>query len=415
MTGRCLLITGVLLTSGCSGPSQQKLDARSFVRAGDPVEQTPEVVGPPAPVIPVTQLSEFERLADASAIAGPPVLDPNAPSNDAAPVLIDELVGEINGQPIFANEFLSELGDSIASIPRQFEEDYGRPPTERQWQEEAYTTIRNELVRLVRDELVKAESYRKLDVPQANLRRFLEAVRKNEVSLRGGSAAAADRSLEEETGLSMDELERMRGDEVVLLQFLRTFHAGISVSPRDIERYYVSHPEEFNPDPTVSFWWIKLLETDTEAIARIGEVLAETRPEDVPETFKRLAGDEANQFSPSTGGLREAAFKGELRDQFFVRPRETLNEALVNLEPGEFAGPIEHNGYVSWVFVEKVRKVSISLYDAQAIIEEKLRIDEFNRRLDMELLRLQERAGITKEQLDVITVRLLEIAIDRYQ
>lgn len=408
----------VAAASGCfTAAPRRNLDDRAFVAAA-PASTTqtdaPQLAGPPAPDIPVIHLDDRDLIADAGAIAGPPEIDPAIPLDDASPVLVDELVGEINGQPIFANAFLAGLG-TLRAIETTFQRDNGgRLPSDADWRREAERIILAELNRLITDELISAESYRTLDVPEQNLRRFLEALRQNEVSLRGGSAAAADRTIQEETGLSTDELIEARGDEVVLMQHLRSFNAGISVSPRDIERYYLTHPKEFNPDPTIAFRMIWVSVDDTAAVERVSQALLDAAPGDKTKVFAELGAEGINRFMPSTGGLFETAFTGELKDQAFLNPDE-LNQLLVNLQPGEVAGPIEHGGSMKWVSLERVTRIGISLYDAQAMIEAKLRRQEFNRRIDLELMRLQERAGIEQAQLLSITRRLLDIAFDRYR
>jgi len=425
---RATMLITLLATTGllgaCAGVTRSRsLDEAAFVRVGSDPSTSFEIAGPPVPIeadvadtpsgVRVVRLEDGEVLPDARATPGAPEIDPASPANDEGAVLIDELVGEVNGQPIFANEFLTRVSSRIAQIPVEFEREMQRPPTDFEWRREAGTIISGELSRIIRDELVSAESYRTLEVPEQNLRRFLEAWRKNEISLRGGSTVEADRTIQDELGLSTDELLELRGDEVVLQQYLNTFNAGISVSPRDIERYYHAHPEKYNPDPTVRFRWIWIEETDEEVVLRIGDELAETPPERLRETFERLARDPANWFRPEQGGLQETTFKGELTDLVLLRD-PTINAALVRLEPGEMAGPVEHDGYVSWVYLESVRRVSQSLYDAQAEIEFTLRKEEFERRLDLEIQRLQERAGISDEQILDITMRLLDIAWDRF-
>lgn len=407
------LLTLACAMIGCSSvvSPRRNLHATDFVdpapnyTQGPTGPNAPETAGPP---IPVMHLDNPIRMADAEATPGDPVLQPDAaPLDDGSPVLIDELVGEINGNPIFANEFLSVVEGTLRGLARKIEEEKGQPPTFQEWENQAGQVIAGEINRMIEEELVSAESYRQLTVPEQNLRRFIEALRSNQISLLGGSSAAADRTLQEERGLTTDELLEAKKDQAVFDAYFAQFHAGLNISMRDIKRYYRTHYDEFNPPPRAVFRWIRVSASNQEAIERIQRAIDSGTPFDV------VGHDEANLFSPDKGGQRELTIEGELSEATLLND-PALNDVLIALQPGETAGPIERTSDVSWLQLVEVRRVSQSLYDAQLEIETKLRAQEVNRRLNLEIMRLRERAGITNEQVQSTVLRLLQIAVQRY-
>jgi hypothetical protein len=405
----CVLAGVVAGLGGCSmlGPGERELSASDFVGTAVVSDEPTVDPGP----IPTIQVPTVTREMEA---------EPGAPEADAdavavapeAPVLIDELVGEISGKPIFVNEFLEPLSGRLRQIPVEWAKVHGgKAPTQAEWRSAATEHIWLELILLVRSELISAESYRDSKIPEQNFQRWLDYMRSSEISKFGGSAAATDRSVEER-GLTTDQFLKNLQDETVLNMYKRKVAAGITISPRDIERRYKRDYEVYNPKPTVHFRWIRIDATDTEAVARVTEGLARGEP------FEELARDEANTFWPERGGQQEPRpIDGKLVNAKLVQD-DVLNAALVSLEPGQVAGPIERASgdtkQISWLKLESVHQVSQSLYDAQAQIERELFLEEFDRRMAQVFERQRERAGISDAQLDQIGRRLLRVAEERY-
>ena len=406
----CGLAGGALVLGACAGGRDgRRLTEADFVGeapiAADSAD-APEAAGPPVPVV---QLDEMVRLADAEAIAGPPVIDPDSPpARDASPVLIDELVGEINGRPIFATEFLDSLAGRLRQLPVDIEEKTGQRPTPALWRQEAMKIIGARLNEIIENELVIAEGYGALPVQQAGIRRFVEALRANQISLLGGSKAAADRTIQQEEGISTDELLQNKTDEAVLQNYFQQMAAGLSVSQRDLKREYERREAEFNPPPTAVFRWIRIPDTDEAAYERISEGIASGV------SFETLSHDEASMFK-DTGGLQRREFEGAFAEiTIFRGPSEPLNGVLASLEPGEIAGPIHLDGWYHWLELEEIIVVSQSFYDAQVQLEREFREREFFERYESRLRRLRERAGITDQQIQRLADRLLVIAEERF-
>jgi len=409
-----VLVLPALLAGACAsdpGAKRRLSDADFVGDAPSPTEagtSSPEPAGPPVPVV---QLDEMARLADAEATPGEPTLDPSAaPAEDASPVLIDEMVGEINGRPIFATEFLDGVGARLRQLPVEFQDQIGRAPTREEWKVAAAAIIGEALSAIIENELVTAEGYRALpeEVQQAGLRRLFEAMRADQISLLGGSSAAADRTIRQEEGVTTDELLKRETDERVIQNYFAQLGAGLSVSLRDLKREYKRRETEFNPPPTAVFLWIRIPDSDEAAYERISQGI------EAGEAFEVLARDEASMFADSAG-VQRREFEGEFAEvKFFRGPIEPLNEVLTSMKPGDVAGPIHLAGSMHWLCLVDVVRVSQSFYDAQVQLETEIKEREFYERLDERLRRLRERAGISQEQIDHMGQRLLEIAEDRY-
>lgn len=312
---------------------------------------------------------------------------------------VDAKVGDINGRPIYANEFLEPLSDRLAAEAAKL--------ARANWRQFAQVQIKRELDGLVRDELLRAEAVSSLTPEQQQgLRSFLQTFREDLVSRNLGSQTLAARRVEEETGQSFEESLRQQEElTLVRLEFQRVINKRVNVSWRDVELRYEQQAKRFNPDPTARFRLIRVRTSDIDVVQRVAGQLQSRTP------FVVVASGDQNGFNPETGGLHETTYEGAYEDAEFWAIEE-LNEPARGLGVGQVVGPFEFKSFTGWMMLEEIIQERVDLYDAQRQIYEELLTERRNQELNRYLQRLMERANVTG--MEEIEQRLLEIAERRF-
>lgn len=360
----------------------------------------------------LTEEEAMEGIGEVEVGVGVPVPAPDGPASEPgspatavqAPVravdpdaltLVDAKVGDLNGLPIIARDWLAPLG------PRLRAESVGKSPEE--WRRFAAQEINDRLIATLRDELFLAEARAKLtDEQRAGLRAFLNQLEQEDVRSTYGSRTLADEQARRTSGVGLDQVKQQRERAVLISRIQREkILDRVQVSSRDLRLEYERNFEEYNPPPSAVFRLIRVPSSDAETVAAISEALR-TRP------FPEVADEEWNQSpEPAVREMPEdvdpAALFGALTE---------LSEKAAALEPGEWAGPIETGGFTRWVYLERVDRDSRSLYDVQLELRERI----FQQRAEEEAARylrlLFERAGITN--IDELVVRLVMVAEQWY-
>ncbi len=316
------------------------------------------------------------------------------------PRVLDAAVGQISGQPVFADDLLADLDAQLAALGRRLDA-------------ATFRTRASELIRSSLDErlvttLILGEAERGLTEQEQGGIRYMVSERREELLRRNGrgSLAVARKNLLEETGLTLDEtLRQYREGVVTKLHFDRNVVARINVARRDIERYYRENLDTFQPTATrdLGLIWVDDAATAAGVAARL----------DAGEPFAAVAED------PATGNAwAGGAMTSIVGDRPFGRP--AVDEAVAGLDrEGQWKGPIaqpgpDDSGERFW-FVEAKRvdrPESRDLIDAQADIEKTLRERQFLRLRARFIERLMREGSHTplKEMEDAI----LQIAVNRY-
>lgn len=320
--------------------------------------------------------------------------------------LVEAKVGDVNNKPIFASDFLEPMGARLATEAAR------RKPDE--WRRWARTEIRKELELQIEDELLRSEAYSKLKPEERQgLFSFLQSWQQSVVLGSGGSRENANQRLLTERGYDLDEAVRRREtEELIKLQLRQQVQNRVQVSRRDIELAYEKAYKTFNPDPKATLRWIHVPADKTEQIAEIKSAL------DSGEEFAVVAANPANEFKPRDGGLRDpqTLTEGEVsKTQFFAIAE--LNEAAQKLGEGKWSGPVNYTlgsgrPYVGWLYLEKVDRKEVSMYEVQLQLERYLRdVGEDKRRREY-INELKARASYTN--IDDMVNRLTSIAAERY-
>ncbi len=398
----------LLALQGCSSSAPDRkaggvLAPSDFAdpNAPPPSYQTARTQEPdPAPSAPALVLStEGGRTLDLVTSPGSPApADTRAHAAGGAD-FVDAKIGDINGRPIYVNEFLDPLSDRmLAEAQKQ---------SRASWRGWARAQIRRELDGLVRDELLRAEAVSSLTPEQQQgLRSFLRAFREDVVSRSLGSQTLAAQRVEEETGQTFEQtLRRQEELTLVRLEFQRVINKRVNVSWRDVELRYEQQADKFNPDPTARFRLIRVRTSDAEDVARVTQALASGA------SFEEVASGEPNGFNPETGGLFEAIYDGDFTQGEFWAI-DTLNERARGLGVGQVTGPFEFGSFTGWMKLDEIVQERVDLYDAQLQIYQELLQERRDQELSRYIQRLMERANVSG--VEEIGGRLLEIAERRY-
>ena len=382
--------------AGCAGGPRAVRPA-DFARAADaPPPRAPEPVN--------EELAAAARATLEAPAAEPPAeAEPArrpASSEPRGPLVLDALVGQINGQPVYADDLLLDLDAQLAALGRRLE-----PPVFRQRAAELIdATLRERLV----NALILGEAERGLSEQQQGAVRYMVSERREDLLRRHGrgSLAVARKTLLEETGLSLDETLRQYRDALITDNHVReNLNARINVSRRDVERFYRENLATFQPPVTrdLELIWVDDAETAEAVQARL----------DAGEAFAEVAAD------PATGNAWAGGLMTTIPgDEPFGRPE--VDAAVAGLlEEGAWAGPIpqpnpDADGERFW-FVEAAAVDAPprrSLLEAQAAIEQTLRERQFVRLRERFIDRLLREGSHTP--VEQMANAVLRIAVNRY-
>lgn len=327
---------------------------------------------------------------------------PPPPSRLTGPVataLVDAKVGDINGRPVYAMRFLSELEDRLRA-------EAGRMSYV-EWRRMAETEIRRRLDAMIEDELLRAEALASLRPEQrAGLMHWLDQQRRDLESRNYGSGMVASRRLEERLGQTTHEyLDRRKDEALIDHQFNQQIRRRVHVSWRDIRQEYERRWDEFNPDPTAVLRMIRVRSTNEDAVEEVSRALAGG------ERFEEVAERSFNTFNRTTGGLTEQTFSGPYSEAELFRI-DSLNELAWSLSEGTWGGPVEVRGFTHWLKLERIVRQSAPLYQAQLPLQRQIQQRRLAMRRAMYVGGLRERASFTS--VDEMVSRLIEIAEERY-
>ncbi|MBY0262012.1 MAG: hypothetical protein K2Q20_06690 [Phycisphaerales bacterium] len=378
---------------------------------GGDVAATPSVPSSSTPLAP-------PRPALVTQVGSPPAPVAGAPTVES--VLVESLVGQINGRPVYASEILEPLDGRLRQAGIQSK-------TLAVWRRESAQAIVQQLRTTIEDELVLAEARRSLTPEQKQgLFRFLGQIQQNLISGQRGSEIAADESLRESTGQGLRERAQSELDRALIVKELRErVGSRIVVSWRDIQQAYENDFDKFNPPAVALVRLISVENRNPSAIEKVKADLGSGTP------FIEVAKSDANGYLRSEGGKLERKFSGSYAEGEFS-PIPELNAAIRGLNVGQMAGPIVFNPRpvdpekkdtapapdpatfrTGWVYLERIdRPDGVSLYDAQLDINSALTNVRTNEEVSRYIDGLRKRGNISR--VEVMAERLMTIATDRY-
>lgn len=366
-----------------------------------PMEDQPREVGQAGDET-VEARTDQERPSNAAAVArpDPELMAPRRAWRHMRPgqsLIVESLVGQVNGRPIFADEFFEPIEDELIALAER--------QSPRDFMAAARRIIDERLRQVILNELFLAEAEAGLSVEQQQgLLALMQQVREEVRRQHGGSITAADRSIMEREGLSYEEyLSQYREEQLILNVYQEKIRSRVIVSSRDVERAYQQRYDEFNPPATVTLGRIRL---STEGDAAV-----------IDQVRSRLeAGEPFAEVADAVGMPDHGRW-----DAFTIGPdgpwdidlNEDARSKLVGLEIGQTSEPFQIGASTWWLHVISIdRRPGKSLYEAQMQIRRELAAQleaEARQRYVATLLD----QGIFDE-LTVMGERLLRIGVQRY-
>lgn len=365
----------------------------------------------------------FKEEDEDSGYAGPPddailAVKDAAPAPDNTPIMtspetgfaVDGMVGQVNGEPIFADFVFSGTAEPIHHELAGLGRREARPT----FRVLARDVIVRKLREIVLNALVLAEAERDLsDSERQRLKLFMDLRREELVRKYGrGSTALAEAQILEQTGKSLkDTMAEIRQRTVVERYLGQTITPLIHVGRDDVERVYAENREKYQPPPTRLLRFI-MTATDQDASAVRARL-------DAGEPFAQIADSDLNAavFGKGSGG----DFFGDLPGDRPLAPYfDPINDAIQNMTEGEYAGPIPLTPagkpalHGQWfVFVDTFIQPEVrTLMDVQLQIEGELRAKQYRTETQRYYARLMETGSYNPigEMADL----LVEIAVTRY-
>ncbi|TVQ60122.1 MAG: hypothetical protein EA379_08860 [Phycisphaerales bacterium] len=349
------------------------------------------VGGPsPAPAAGGGRQSSSERIAR----------DARDPNRAASVVLVDSMVGQINGRPVYASEFLRPMDSRLRAEARTMS------PIE--WRRSAQRQIRAALLERMRDEILLAEFESTLDQQQRmGVIAFVQGLREDLIRENFGSEELARRRLLEEEGMTLDEKIRTQRDrELIRAQVRRALGDRAYVSWREVRLQFERDIDRYTPPGRATLRMIQVRTRDTARMERVRAALAEGA------AFADVASRDSD-FNPTNGGRYEITINAPTFREGVIFSDEALNAQARALEVGETTEPFEWNDSTVWLHLESYdRPPASTLYEEQLAIFADLR----SRRLSEEEFRYFTRlfARSSVSDVDDMERRLMVIAEQRY-
>ena len=352
---------------------------------------------------PTTGTSATQSTAETSSTdtSTEPTIPTNNPTinTSTAALPINAMVGYINNEAVYADHIFDV--NLIAQL-----QSFGKRYDGEQFRTAATQAIQEKLRGIIINKLILGEAELNLNDQQ---RQYISTLvnREREELIRfygQGSISKARAEFRKDKGLELDDHLNALREEYAVQAFLQAkVMPKISVTQLMVRNYYEENIEKFNQPDMRTFRIIYVSGADT--AQSIKQRL------DAGESFKDLASDPAtNLYNTDNAGIFNS---GKPMPGDKVYGIQAVNEALMQLKEGEYAGPFPagKNHYFTQLLTYTPGK-EIALEDAQLDIELILRNLEYERltlRLRMNMLK---RGSYTPPEK--MGVKLLEIAAARY-
>lgn len=322
------------------------------------------------------------------------------PTRVDTPVIIESLVGQVNGRPIFANEILDPISDQLLILSEETKLDITA------FKNKAKMHIANQMQTIVRSELLLSEAKSGMTKEQRRgLFSYLERVREDLTSTAGGSQSAVTRQLLDEEGQTVEEYLDYKQQEALIRQVLKEEVAPhVQITWRDIRREWERLKSDFNSPAVVTLGMFRIPSEDLDKISLITKTFeAGASFETVATSLGLPNSGRWDSFELGEGGMADI----EIADP--IKPH------IANLEKGEIAGPVQLGSSQYWFSVLDFKKATTgTIWDPN--IQMNLRRILYNRQSNIEENRFLERilAEGSFDEFNSMVDRILHVAVTRY-
>lgn len=335
--------------------------------------------------------------ANATIPLGPETVAAELPPGKPWPV--DALVGQINGKPIYADDFLKGMSDRLIQLGKA---------TDR-------AAARREMIRLVsmrfeeevNNRLIISEAESSIP-PEARegLFAFLRQLQEQEIADRGGTLSGATASLQDQFGMSVEEFIERRKNEALANDLIRKrIEPRAIVTWRDIERAYEKARDAYAPGATITIGRILVMNSEP---AKIEEVKAQF-------AAGRSFTEVAHGLGVAQDGVWITEKLGEKGVDGIEGVRAELRAKLRGLEVGQVSEAVTLGAGTWWVSVIAIdRPPARSLFEPGVQLRIKGELQS-QRRIQEQIKYFEAlRSRWISDDIDQMRMRLLEIAAQRY-
>ena len=332
----------------------------------------------------------------------------NGSARSARPIIVDSLIGQVNGRPIFADAFFEPIEDQILAARAQMSVEEFVRTMEYIIADQLREVIFNELV------LAEAETMITEDV-RVGLRYWLKDEEEKRLAKSLGIRTRAESELAEE-GLTLDQYLALRKDEAMIYTLVKKkIEPRVIVTWRDLEREYERRAAEFNPAASVTLAKIVLnREREAELVAQVETGIAEGKPfEEIGASLSRSSAYSEDTFELGPNGLADLPLN------------PAILEAIKSLEVGQTTKPVDvtlqglpgepERVTVYWYHIKTIdQQEARDLYDPE--VQRQLYYEVQRRRTAEEqdrYLQSLRSKGIYDDEQEML-LRLRRIALIRY-
>jgi hypothetical protein len=316
-------------------------------------------------------------------------------------IIVNSLVGQINGRPIYADEFFAPINDKLLADRQQMR---GNPV---EFVKNLDFEVSSHLNNLIMNELLIADAYATLKPEQKQgLFGLLGQIQEEAIAGSGGGVRHDAEALwQSGEGITLDQLQDLRKNQLLMGNLLRSrIEPRVVVAWRDIELEYQHHLAEFNPPQTITIGSIRLDNKDeTATIAEVKRRFADGAT--FAAVVEHLQLPNGGKFMSFPSKSPDPADITDLLPEFKVR--------LAGFKIGQWTEAFEFEGNTYWLAVLDVdQPPGRSIYDVQIEIERALRDVREQKEINRYVAKLRQRW--VSDDLEAMRRRIIEIARERY-
>jgi len=328
----------------------------------------------------------------------PETIDAQLPVNQKWP--IDSLVGQVNGKPLYASEFLKTREDRIITIAAS--------PNRVQARDEVVRMISDAFDQYVNNLLIISEAEAMIPKEgQEGVLAWLKDLQEKEIANRGGSRADAQRSIEEEfPGTTIEEFMNRQKNQALAGDLLnRRIRPRTIVSWRDVERLYDVNSATYNPLPTIRIGRIAVMKSDQAQVDKIKAEFAAGK------SFSQVATDL---------GIADGAFWREI-----VIPVggidavpdlvDEVKTRIKGLALNKVDGPTESKTQFIWMtLISSQQEPARSIFNTALQLQLRRQIENQRYGIEQQHYFAMLRTRWVASDLESMKLRLLSIVMTRY-
>ena len=313
---------------------------------------------------------------------------------------VDGLIGQINGRPVFAAEFFLPIEDRLIQM--------GQTDTPVNSRNAILSLVRERFSSYVNSELIIAEAESELTPQmQEGIFAWLGSMEEEVTAQRGGTRFAAEQSILEETGLTLEEfLEQQRKLGLAGQLLRKRVEPRTIVSWRDVEQAYRDRIEQFQPPRSVRVGRILLLnKRDADQLEQAKAAFAEGKSFTEVATLIEAKDDGFwRAFTLDSDGI---AGIGDIRTD--------IRTALVDAKEDAPVGPFEGRSSTAWyAILGYITPPSQSIFDPPVQLGLRNGLEGMRYDIEEQKYLTSLRRRWVNDDIRKMELRLFEIALRRY-